>query len=172
MNDQQPDAGHGGAGAPPSEDEANRAPPDLTRVYVGEGIRVEWYASRCVHSGACILALPSVFDPMRRPWIAVERADADAIAQAIERCPTGALHYRRLDGGPEESVPERVSITRVRNGPHLLRGDIEIHDEHGRLLRRDTRVALCRCGRSAHMPFCDNSHRATRFREPVQNEGA
>ena len=162
----QPDAGEGGAGAPPPESEANRAPSDLTRVYDGEGIRVEWYASRCVHSAACIKALPAVFDPRRRPWVDVERAHADAIAEAVERCPTGALHYRRLDGGPEEAVPDSVSITTVRNGPHLLRGDIEVRDEHGALIRRDTRVALCRCGRSGHMPFCDNSHRETGYREP------
>ncbi|HEX7421656.1 MAG TPA: CDGSH iron-sulfur domain-containing protein [Thermoanaerobaculia bacterium] len=40
------------------------------------------------------------------------------------------------------------------------RGDIEIVDDKGHLVRRDTRMAICRCGKSRHMPFCDNSHRA------------
>ncbi|HEY0708438.1 MAG TPA: CDGSH iron-sulfur domain-containing protein [Polyangia bacterium] len=167
-DNEQADASAGGAGAPPPEDEANRVAADLTREYAGRGIRVQWYASRCVHSGACIMALPKVFNPMRRPWVDLTQpsAEADAVAEAVLRCPTGALHYVRLDGGPQETAADPVQITQVANGPHLLRGDIQIFDENGRLLRRDTRVALCRCGRSLHMPFCDNSHRATGFREP------
>lgn len=154
-----------GDDAPPPPDAANRAPGDLTRVYTGRGIRVEWYAGRCVHVAACIRALPRVFDPRRRPWIdlGVDEAEADAVADAVLRCPTGALHYERLDGGPQESIPSGpVQVKPVPNGPLLLRGDVEVLDQSGALLRRDTRVALCRCGKSRHLPFCDNSHRARR----------
>jgi CDGSH-type Zn-finger protein len=31
-------------------------------------------------------------------------------------------------------------------------------------MRRETRLALCRCGQSKHMPLCDNTHRAIGFR--------
>jgi uncharacterized Fe-S cluster protein YjdI len=158
------DAGAGGAGAPPEETTANRAPPDLTREYEGDGIRVQWFASRCIHSAACIRAQPEVFDARRRPWIDLRGADADAVADAVLRCPTGALHFTRTDGGPPEPEPSKVTVTPVRNGPYLVRGAIEIVDATGNLVRRDTRVALCRCGRTKHAPFCDNTHRETGFR--------
>lgn len=160
--DEQPDASEAGTAAPPPPDAANRAPGDLTREYSGRGIRVQWYASRCIHAAACIRALPGVFDPRRRPWIDLERAEAeaDAVAEAVLRCPTGALHYERVDGGPQETAPEVVKITTVPKGPHLLHGNVEVFGDDGQLIRRDTRVALCRCGQSRHMPFCDNSHRA------------
>jgi uncharacterized Fe-S cluster protein YjdI len=150
--------------APPDERARNVAPADLTRVYEDERIRVSWYAGRCIHSGACIRAQPSVFDPRRRPWIDLTAGDADAIATAVVRCPTGALEYQRLDGAPGEQPPEHPTVVPVRNGPLFVRGDIEVKDEMGKIIRRGTRLALCRCGRSAHLPFCDNTHRAIGFR--------
>jgi len=39
-------------------------------------------------------------------------------------------------------------------------GNIEVFDEVGQPIRRDTLIAICRCGRSRHSPFCDNAHRA------------
>jgi CDGSH-type Zn-finger protein len=44
-----------------------------------------------------------------------------------------------------------------------VRGDIEILAPDGSVLRRDTRIALCRCGGSENKPFCDNSHRKNGF---------
>src|SRR6266849_4313590 len=87
-------------------------------------------------------------------------AEADAVAEAVLRCPTGALHFERLDGGPQETPSPLTRATPIPKGPLYLRGDIEVFDEGGQLIRRDTRVAICRCGKSRHMPFCDNSHRA------------
>ncbi|HEY0242971.1 MAG TPA: CDGSH iron-sulfur domain-containing protein [Gemmatimonadaceae bacterium] len=159
-------AGEGGAGAPPETHEANRLPSDVTREYASESIRVQWFASRCIHSAACIRALPRVFDPRRRPWVDVNAADADAIAVAVVKCPTGALHFQRTDGGLQESSAGEVAITAVRDGPYFLRGPVQVKDSEGRVLREDTRVALCRCGQSKHMPFCDNTHRAIGFRTP------
>jgi uncharacterized Fe-S cluster protein YjdI len=160
----EPDAGSGGTGAPPEPTTSNKVFADLTREYGNSSIRVQWYASRCIHSAACIRALPQVFDPRRRPWIDVEAADADAIADAVIKCPTGALHYERLDGGRPEETSGEVRIRPIRNGPYFVTGPAEITDANGEVIRRDTRVALCRCGRSKHMPFCDNTHRETGFR--------
>lgn len=163
---EQAAASAGGTGAPPEPAAPNRAPSDLTRTYAGRGIRVGWYAARCIHSAACIRALPGVFDSRRRPWIDLARAeaDADAVADAVRRCPTGALHYERTDGGPGEPEPADVRVTASRDGPLLVRGTVEVRDEAGALLRRDTRLALCRCGHTRHAPFCDNTHRAIGFR--------
>src|SRR3954449_7686787 len=40
----------------------------------------------------------SVFDTSARPWVDLGGAGADAVADAVGRCPTGALRYERLDG--------------------------------------------------------------------------
>jgi len=160
----EPDASAGGTGAPPPENAPNRVRAGLTREYSRPEIRVEWYASRCIHSAKCIRALPSAFDPNRRPWIDVGVADADALADAVMQCPTGALKFVRLDGGPQEPVPDTVQVLPFRNGPYLVRGAIDILDPATGKVQRETRVALCRCGQSRHMPFCDNTHRAIGFR--------
>jgi uncharacterized Fe-S cluster protein YjdI/CDGSH-type Zn-finger protein len=161
------DASQGGTGAPPPKDQANNVRPGLTREYARPEIVVEWYASRCIHSGACIRALPAVFNPGRRPWVNVSDAGPDAIAEAVTRCPTGALRFQRRDGGAQESPDDSVSITPIGNGPYFVRGPIEIvHPETGEA-QRETRVALCRCGKSGHMPFCDNTHRAIGFRSDL-----
>lgn len=162
----QADAGSGGCGAPPEPHAPNQAPAGLTREYRSESISVLWFAERCIHSGECIRALPGVFDPRRRPWVKVDAAGADAVADAVLRCPTGALHYVRRDGGPQEPAPEGVAVRTVRDGPYHVRGRVEVRTGGGELVREDTRMALCRCGKSGHMPFCDNSHRAAGFRDP------
>lgn len=159
--DDQSSASAGGTGAPPEENAPNRAEP-VTREYSGTGIRVLWYANRCIHAGECIRALPEVFDFKSRPWVRVRRASADEIADAVLRCPTGALHFERSDGGKPDIVAGDISVEIVPGGPYYLRGEIEIREEDGTLVRRDSRVALCRCGKSRRMPFCDNSHRAIR----------
>lgn len=163
----QADASAGGCGAPPQPEHSNKAPAGLTREYGNESISIHWFAERCIHSGECIRALPRVFNPRRRPWVDVERANADAIADAVLRCPTGALHYIRHDGGPGESVPERVEVRVVPDGPYIIRGALDVTNDDGGLIRSDTRMALCRCGNSRHMPFCDNSHREVGFRDSV-----
>ncbi len=158
------DASAGGAGAPPREDAANAAPEGITREYAGDGITVQWFASRCIHSGECIRALPRVFNPRRRPWVNAAAADADRIAEAVLRCPTGALRYHRSDGGAQESAESPPTVRMQPDGPWFVRGELEILDETGRVVRRETRVALCRCGKSRHMPYCDNTHAVIGFR--------
>src|ERR671922_2873874 len=37
----------------------------------------------------------------------------------------------------------------------FIRGRFRVVDEDGRVIREDTRLALCRCGASANKPFCD-----------------
>jgi uncharacterized Fe-S cluster protein YjdI len=63
--------------------------------YPTDALTVEWRPNRCIHSGRCVRALPLVFDPRRRPWIDMTAADADAIARAVNNCPSGALQLKR-----------------------------------------------------------------------------
>jgi CDGSH-type Zn-finger protein len=53
-----------------------------------------------------------------------------------------------------------AQITIYPDGPMLLRGDVEIRQPDGTPLpRRRRTVALCRCGHSGLMPFCDGTHK-------------
>jgi uncharacterized Fe-S cluster protein YjdI/CDGSH-type Zn-finger protein len=133
------------------------------RTYETDDIAVDWYPERCIHSARCVAGLPDVFDPRRKPWIELWDHSADQLAAVVERCPTGALHYRRKDGGAEEATPTTTSVRVVRDGPLLMRGDLTVADEHGTPVRQDTRMALCRCGESGRRPFCDNTHRRIGF---------
>lgn len=139
---------------------------DLTRVYETAEIAIDWRAGRCVHSAVCLQGLPAVFDVRRRPWVVPDQAAADAIAQVVSLCPSGALHFRRLDNGLQEAPDAEPSVMTVPNGPLALRGAITLTDADGKLLRQDTRMALCRCGASANKPFCDASHRRIGFQAP------
>ena len=78
------------------------------RTYVGDGITVLWDSSRCIHSAICLRALPDVFDVDRRPWVDVTAADAEAIAGAIEQCPSGALRYERTESPEVPDAPTTV----------------------------------------------------------------
>ena len=133
------------------------------RVYANDDIEVHWEPKLCIHTQSCVNRLGQVFDAKRRPWIDVDAADPEAIAATVLTCPTGALHFRRLDGGPQEEPQQETTVEPLPKGPLLVRGRLRIVDGDGRLIREDTRLALCRCGASANKPFCDGSHRRIGF---------
>jgi len=115
-------------------------------------LTIHYDAARCVHSRHCILGLPGVFLEGERPWIRPAGASTAAIVKAIEACPSGALTYQRKDGAGE-AAPAVNTIRVWENGPLEVRGDLRLG---GREMRR---ALLCRCGKTARPPFCDNSHR-------------
>ncbi|MGH2755183.1 MAG: CDGSH iron-sulfur domain-containing protein [Actinomycetota bacterium] len=60
---------------------------------------------------------------------------------------------------------EQARITPYENGPLLVRGPFELTDQDGNTIEVTRRtVALCRCGRSQAKPFCDGTHKSTRFK--------
>jgi CDGSH-type Zn-finger protein/uncharacterized Fe-S cluster protein YjdI len=134
--------------------------------YEGEDITVSYDVKRCIHVRECVRGLPGVFDPDRRPWVDPDGAGADDVAEVITRCPTGALHFERKDGGWQETTPDENAIAVEPDGPLYVRGDVEVTDEDGSVLLADTRVAFCRCGASANKPLCDNSHLEIDFEAP------
>lgn len=136
------------------------------RTYTNEAIQVTYDLGRCIHAEECVRGLPAVFDPAKRPWIQPGNAPAEDVALVIMRCPTGALHYQRQDGGAAEPIPKENTLHIKEDGPLYLTGDVQIVTADEKLLLEDTRVALCRCGTSADKPFCDNSHRGAGFSDP------
>jgi CDGSH-type Zn-finger protein/uncharacterized Fe-S cluster protein YjdI len=133
--------------------------------YPGANISIQYDAKRCIHAAECAHGLPAVFDPQRKPWVDANGASPDEIVAVVARCPTGALHYTRHDGGPAEAVPAQNTIAVEANGPLLLRGDLAIMGTDGAVALTDTRLALCRCGASANKPFCDGSHSKAGFQD-------
>lgn len=129
-----------------------------------EAIEVTFDPNLCAHAGLCLRGLPEVFNLQARPWIQPEHAPADELAEIIQRCPSGALTYRRFDGGPEEEPDAGVRMRPVRNGPIYARGNMDILDGEGNVLHRANRAALCRCGASENKPFCDGTHVKAGFR--------
>ena len=134
-----------------------------TRTYTGAAIEVDWEPKLCIHVQNCVRNLPQVFKAEERPWIVIDAAAADEVAATVEKCPTGALHYRRLDGGAQEQAPAETTVEPRPNGPLFVRGLVRIVSDDGEVIREDTRVALCRCGGSANKPFCDGTHRRIGF---------
>ena len=146
-------------------------------------IKVTWDQKRCIHAEECVHGLPNVFDPQKRPWIQPEQASVDELTEVIKRCPTGALHYEVKQSEHTEKPPEQNVITIEKDGPIYIHGEVVIRDMDENIVLKDTRVAMCRCGKSKNKPLCDNSHieagfeaassfNAERLRtEPVNGKG-
>ncbi len=130
--------------------------------YKGKNINVSFNTLKCTHEAECLKILPSVFDLEKTPWVNVDAASADEIEKAVMACPTGALHFERLDGAEQEPIPETNSITVGRSGPLFVRGNIEVTRPGENDVISDTRMALCRCG-TTHRKYCDEGHKSIEF---------
>jgi len=151
--------------------------------YSTEEIKVTWDLKRCIHAEECVHGLPNVFDPNKKPWIQPQHAAVDELTGVIKRCPTGALHYQLMSEDKEEQPPEQNVITIEEDGPIYIYGEVVIRDSDENVVLKDTRVAMCRCGKSKNKPLCDNSHIDAEFKadtsynaerlrtEPVNGKG-
>lgn len=124
-----------------------------------EAIEVEFEGRRCIHARHCVLGRPDVFVPnVAGAWIHPERATPEAVAEIAHRCPSGAIRYRRLDGGPGERAPA-VNTVRVReNGPLAFHAPLAVAGQPAGF-----RATLCRCGASRNKPYCDGAHAEAGF---------
>jgi CDGSH-type Zn-finger protein/uncharacterized Fe-S cluster protein YjdI len=125
----------------------------------GEKLELEFEARRCIHSRFCVTWAPQVFlANVKGPWIHPDAIPVERLAEVAHACPSGAIRYRRLDGGANEPVPA-VNLASVREaGPYAFRGQLEIDGTPAGF-----RVTLCRCGASKNKPYCDGSHHEIGF---------
>ena len=122
-------------------------------------VEIEFEGQRCIHSRHCVLGRPDVFVPnVQGEWIHPERATPDDVAELAHRCPSGAIRYRRLDGGPQERSPLVNTLGVRENGPLALHAPMTLAGQPAGL-----RATLCRCGRSSNKPWCDGAHAAAGF---------
>jgi len=136
----------------------------VRKTYRGRDIEVTFDLDQCVHIGECLRGDPAVFKLRRRPWVLPDEGSADEVAEVILRCPSGALQFKRLDGGPQEEH-EGTTVTPILDGPLLVIGRIEVRREDS-TIEVLPRATLCRCGASNHKPFCDNEHLKVGFQAP------
>ena len=83
-----------------NDDNEERRLAGVERTYRNDQIAGNWEPKLCIHAGNCFRGLPQVFQPKSKPWVLIDGAAADEIARVVMTCPTGALHFERLDDGP------------------------------------------------------------------------
>lgn len=59
-----------------------------------------------------------------------------------------------------------LAVQPTPNGPLHVSGNLELVSGTGRTINRVTDTWLCRCGHSAHKPYCDGSHAKVGFVAP------
>ncbi len=133
------------------------------KQYTNDEITVYWDPEKCIHSAECVKCLPGVFDVHKSPWINMEGASSEEITNAIERCPSGALSYKKNDelqapGDLSRTTPAEIRV--VKDGPLLVKGRCALVGEDGDAIAEEGPFALCRCGRSENKPLCDGSHKS------------
>ena len=82
----------------------------LVKRYWSDDIDVTYEARRCIHVAECLRGAPTVFDTSARPWVQPANERADTVAAVVMRCPSGALHFERKDGGSAEEASEETVI--------------------------------------------------------------
>lgn len=135
----------------------------------GKRVLIRFDGAKCIHSRQCVLSRPDVFVPnVEGEWIRPDAATPEEIAALADACPSGAIMYERLDGGPAEAPP-RVNVARVReDGPIALHAELVIAGK-----KSGMRATLCRCGASKNKPYCDGAHATAGFKatgEPPTQE--
>lgn len=114
-------------------------------------------------------------DPAGKIWSLIEQTDnptaRDLVIREANHCPAGRLvvHDKRTHKAIEHPLPPSIGVVEDPalgcSGPLWVRGGIRIESEDGTPYERRNRVTLCRCGKSANMPFCNGSHASIKFRD-------
>jgi CDGSH-type Zn-finger protein/uncharacterized Fe-S cluster protein YjdI len=133
--------------------------------YEGRQADVQWDDRLCIHVGECGRAKNELFVAGRQPWCEPDRVSVDDVVDVVRRCPSGALTYRRKDGGQGETAVAENRVAVMYDGPLYLRGDLHIEGAAQDMPGVRFRAALCRCGQSKRKPFCDNSHETAGFQD-------
>jgi CDGSH-type Zn-finger protein len=58
-----------------------------------------------------------------------------------------------------------VVITKLNNGPLLVKGGLKLVDGEGNAYETKDQIFLCRCGHTTNAPFCTGAHKAADFQE-------
>lgn len=148
------------------------------RAYTNGEITVFWKPDTCIHATICFMKLRKVFDPGKRPWVNMNNGTTEEIISICDQCPTDALTWKfntdltkdeveamdKPRGEEKVPTPPRTDITVITNGPAIIKGKFKMADGVGNEIKSSEQIALCRCGGSKNMPFCDGSHLVNGFK--------
>jgi len=149
------------------------------RDYTNGEITVFWKPDVCIHATTCFMKLRKVFDPAKRPWVNMDGAPSDDIIRIVDECPTDALTWKFNNELSEEEVeksltkpigeekvptPPSAEVTIIENGPAIIKGNFKVADGMGNKIETAKQIAICRCGGSKNLPFCDGSHLVNGFK--------
>jgi CDGSH-type Zn-finger protein/uncharacterized Fe-S cluster protein YjdI len=128
-------------------------------VVEGDDLTLIFDGRRCIHARFCVTGAPKTFlANVEGPWLHPDETATSQLIEVAHACPSGAVAYRRKDGGPEEAEPA-INVMRLReNGPYAFHAPLVIAG-----LAAGYRATLCRCGASKHKPYCDGSHHDIEF---------
>jgi uncharacterized Fe-S cluster protein YjdI len=137
------------------------------KTYSNDDITVAWKPDLCIHSEKCFKGLGAVFDPNRRPWVDMSRAETTAIKAQVDQCPSGALSWTAKAGvaaGASTAAAPAIIVEPTPNGPLLVKSAHQLNLADGTTKQRSGTTAYCRCGASNRKPFCDGSHARVGFK--------
>jgi len=133
--------------------------------YPGQKIEVKWDGHLCIHIAECGKAKGELFVNGRQTWCQPDFVLVENVIDVVERCPSGALSYKRKDSKVNENPDQENTLTVCYNGPYFARGELDIESSPEVSSGTKYRAALCRCGSSKNKPYCDNSHETIGFKD-------
>lgn len=120
---------------------------EIIKEYTKDGVTILWQPGKCIHSAVCVGGLPEVFKPNEKPWINIDGATGERIAEQVKKCPSGALSLKTAE---KKAVEKVVSSPKIAGLKPML---VDVED--------GKTYAWCACGLSANQPWCDGSHKVT-----------
>ncbi|MBB6459529.1 (4Fe-4S)-binding protein [Flammeovirga kamogawensis] len=137
---------------------------EIIKTYSNNDIEIVWQPNKCIHSTKCFQALPSVFDPTKRPWVSINAAPTADIILTVKNCPSGALSLKTEDKDDAPEIENDIQVTVLKDGPILIKGSITLTAKGNSESLGNKQIALCRCGHSANKPYCDGQHAKNGFK--------
>jgi CDGSH-type Zn-finger protein len=126
----------------------------------GPDIRLSDAPGYCSHARFCVRG--------KGIWDLVEESGNPGVRKSVTEmaanCHSGRLViWDKNTGAPlepdfEKSIGLVKGPMNERDGPLWIRGGIPVISSEGFVYEIRNRVTLCRCGRSANMPYCDGTH--------------
>jgi uncharacterized Fe-S cluster protein YjdI len=134
----------------------------IIKKYRNNELTILWEPKKCIHAAICVKELPGVYDPNAKPWIKPENASIVELKNQIDKCPSGALSYEKIETD-KQIINMKTAVELMKNGPLLIKGDVEIKLSDGTMVTKEKMTAFCRCGASQNKPYCDGNHKADGF---------